>query len=168
MTAMFIGLCVAVFVYDILFRRVPNQLIVIALLIHAVDLIWTGSGINGINVSQSLLGGAIGLALFIPFYALKAMGAGDVKFFALLGLLLGSQTLLPVWLISSLMAGVHALGVYLSRLHIIVMPGLTHLTDRVTASRIYQRMLKKRQGRKGIPYAAYLSVAAIITNAYQV
>jgi Flp pilus assembly protein protease CpaA len=50
-------------------------------------------------------GAALGLLALLPFYALRWMGAGDVKFFAVLGLMLGWQALLPVWLVASLAAG---------------------------------------------------------------
>lgn len=167
MTIVLIGLCAAVFFYDILFRRVPNQLIILALLLHAVDLIFTRSGIGGITPWQSLLGGLVGLLIFVPLYAMKAMGAGDVKFFALLGLLLGPKFLIPLWLISSLLAGIHALCFYFTQHNVISMPGLDNLKQRIFLSKKYQRMIQMRHGRQGIPYAAYLAVAAISISVYQ-
>lgn len=167
MTVLFIGLCAAVFFYDILLRRVPNQLILLALTVHVVYLISSGVGIGGITPWQSLLGGMIGLMIFVPLYAMKAMGAGDVKFFALLGLLLGPKFLIPVWLISSLLAGIHAVCFYLTQHGVILIPGLDSLKQRIFLSEKYQRMIQMRHGRQGIPYAAYLAVAAILINVYQ-
>ena len=37
-------------------------------------------------------GAALGLVALLPFHALRWMGAGDVKFFSVLGLMLGWQT----------------------------------------------------------------------------
>ena len=42
----------------------------------------------------AMVGAGLGFLLLIPFYAIRAMGAGDVKFLAALGALLGPQTLL--------------------------------------------------------------------------
>jgi len=167
MTVMFIGLCAAVFVYDVLFRRVPNQLILLGLTMHVAVLLWTGTGMEGVDIARSMLGGAVGLALFVPLYAMKAMGAGDVKYFSLLGFLLGPHYLIPLWLISSLCAGVHAVLVYLSPLYLLAIPGVRQLMDRVAANDMYRCMLQKREGRKGIPYAAYLSLAAVGVCVYQ-
>lgn len=167
MIVVLIGLCTAVFFYDILFRRVPNQLIILALLVHAVDLIFTRSGIGDITPWQSLLGGVIGLLIFVPLYAMKAMGAGDAKFFALLGLLLGPKFLVPLWLISSLLAGIHALCFYFTQHSGISIPQLDNLKQRIFLSDKYQRMIQMRHGRQGIPYAAYLAVAAILISVYQ-
>jgi prepilin peptidase CpaA len=162
MTLPLFGLCVAVFVYDMLFLRVPNRLLLLALTVQAAALLLTGRGIGGVDAMQSLMGGVIGLFLFVPLYALRAMGAGDVKFFAVLGLLLGPGYMIPLWLIGSLLAGLHAVALYLSRRGMIVLPlGLQQLVLRIADSAAYRRLLSGRQGRQGIPYAAYLAVAAM-------
>lgn len=167
MTVLPLSLCIGVLFYDLLFRRVPNSLLLFFL---GLDLVWlgmTGHGIGGMDWQQSMLGGIIGLLLFIPLYALRAMGAGDVKFFAVLGGLLGPQHLIPLWLIGSLLAGVHAGAVYLSRQGMIyLLPGLCQVIEKMERSALYRRMCNERQGRQGIPYAAYLAIAAILTMAY--
>ncbi|AIY40104.1 putative prepilin peptidase transmembrane protein [Collimonas arenae] len=97
-----------------------------------------------------------GLVFFAPLYILRAMAAGDVKFFAVLGLLLGPGALLPVFLFASLIAGAHAMIVYVLRLGLA--PGLQVIAVRVACWNWYQRMLERRGNRVGIPYAAYLAL----------
>ncbi len=152
---------IAVIAYDLLFRRVPNWLLLAALGIHVGWLVVTGQGPGGTGVSQSLIGGCVGLALFLPLYALRAMGAGDVKFFALLGLMMGASALLPIWLIGSIIAGVHAVAWHVASRQLVMLPAWNLFTDKVTANGWYQAMVKNREGRRGIPYAAYLAIGAI-------
>lgn len=155
--------CIAIIGYDISFRRVPNSLLLLALLVHTGYMIATGSGYAGIDVVQSLLGAAIALIIFVPLYALRAVGAGDVKFLAVLGVLLGLKGLFVVCLLGSFIAGLHAVVFYSAQIWVAMMPSsLLHLMQLVSASSMYQRMLNARQGRKGIPYAAYLAIGVII------
>lgn len=158
-------LCLAIIVYDMLFRRVPNNLLLLALLVHAGALMTTGRGFAGIDVWQSLIGGSIGFAIFLPFYLLRLMGAGDVKFFTLLGFLLGIKYLAITWLVASLMAGLHAAAWVAWQNGITAeFPTLGRLIHRVANSRFYQRMMIHRSGRRGIPYAAYLAFAALVAT----
>jgi len=155
---------ITVATYDLLFRRVPNWLLLTALGIHVGWLVITGHGLEGMTVSSSLLGGVIGLAFFLPLYALRAMGAGDVKFFALLGLMMGASALLPVWLIASIIAGAHALVWHVANKRLVMLPTWHLLLARVNGNNWYQMMREKRKGRSGIPYAAYLAIAALIVH----
>lgn len=161
-------LCLAVFVYDVSVRRVPNRLLLAALAIHAGGMLYTGHGIGGISAADAMTGGLIGLALFVPLYAFRAMGAGDVKFFAVLGVLLGPAALIPVWLIASLLAGMHAIVWYLQRRQVLtLLPRLGQVAQQVTYSAFYQRLIERRNGRAGIPYAAYLALAAVMVSSWQ-
>lgn len=72
------------------------------------------------------------------FYATRLMGAGDVKFAGALGLWVGLQPLLPIWIGASLLAGVHA-AVALLRL----------------------RGAPREKFRRHIPYAAYMALATL-------
>ena len=86
-------------VTDLSTRRVPNILTfgtAIAALVYSAAT----SGIEGLG--SSLAGWAVGCALFLPFFLLGGMGAGDVKLLAGLGAWLGPGT--AVW--AALYAGV--------------------------------------------------------------
>lgn len=155
--ALFLVFCAVIFLYDYLFRRVPNNILLIAVAGQLTCFMLLGKGLNEITWLSAFSGLAVGLAFFLPLYVLRAMAAGDVKLFAVLGLLLGPGTLLPVFMIASLIAAVHAVLVYASRLGIA--PTLQLAAMRMTRWSWYQRMLAKRGNRVGIPYAAYMAVA---------
>ncbi|WP_076593100.1 prepilin peptidase [Herminiimonas arsenitoxidans] len=162
MTVLLVFLCITIVCYDLLFRRVPNGVLLLALLAHTGYLIVMGHGIAGIDVWQSLIGGVLALIVFVPLYAWRAMGAGDVKFLVVLGVLLGLKGLVVAWLIGSLLAGLHAVVFYWPQTWMMLVPqGLHRVMQQVTGSAMYQRMLRARQGRQGIPYAAYLAIAVI-------
>lgn len=168
MNLFLLALCLAVLVWDALFLRVPNRLLLFALAVQVIYMVVTGQGVGGIDVWQSLTGGVIALVLFIPLYALRAMGAGDVKFFALLGLMLGAAYLIPLWLIAGVLAGAHAMIFYRYRNEVPVIPVWIHsVIQRLRNSAACRRILNGRQGREGIPYAAYLAVATICTAVYR-
>lgn len=65
--------------YDVLQRRIPNPLIVMILTIGLGFALLAG-GISKAGTSLLLVG--FGLALWVPLYAFRMMGAGDVKLFA--------------------------------------------------------------------------------------
>lgn len=158
-----IVLCSVTVVFDVLFRRVPNWLILGGIAVHIGMFLLTGTGWNALDIQQSLLGGVIGLALFVPLYALRAMGAGDVKFFALLGAMMGPSYLIPLWLIGSVLAGVHAMAWYVTnRSAFPALAGWHKWTARIHDAAWFQNMMHKRAGRKGIPYAAYLAVGGLV------
>ena len=91
--------------FDIRERRIPNWVILLG--------ITSGVILSGLQGSAQLFFGVAGffaaiLALMIPF-AFGWMGAGDVKFFAAVGALLGYKTLPRVFFYSCLVAGIIAL-----------------------------------------------------------
>lgn len=108
-----------------------------------------------------LLGLALGLLVLLPFHVMGWMGAGDVKFFATLGFLLGAKALLPIWIIASLLAGVHAVAILASRYLVRQTPALMGVQLRASGSALWQRVRMARQGREGLPYAAYLAIGAL-------
>ncbi|WP_218569437.1 A24 family peptidase [Pseudomonas sp. Hp2] len=156
-------LCVQVAISDLYARKVLNGALLASLLVGAIAI---GLQLNGSpSPSQALIGLLCGLAL-LPFYAFRLMGAGDVKFFGTLGFLLGWQAMLPIWVAASLMAGLHAVVILSSSrlLNFIPAPlriSIAYSQRRLDATPFHQRMLAARQGRQGIPYAAYLAFASL-------
>src|SRR4051812_43357504 len=81
--ACFTAILLAVSISDIRSRRIPNQAIVgLAALgvVYSVAVLSLGPGL-----ARAGLGMLVGFALWIPFYALRMLGAGDVKLFAAAG-----------------------------------------------------------------------------------
>ena len=95
-------------VTDLRSRRISNRLVLSGLAIGlSLNLLF--EGLKGLG--WSLLGGLLGLALFLPFFALGGMGAGDVKLLSCLGAILGPQDLIAVALVGALLGGALALVV---------------------------------------------------------
>jgi prepilin peptidase CpaA len=105
MTALniFVGTLLALAcVSDLRTRRIPNVLTLSAaggaVLFHAVTGGWSAVG-------WSLAGLFVGALLFFPMFALRGMGAGDVKLLAALGAWLGPGQVAVVALATSLAGG---------------------------------------------------------------
>ncbi|WP_107311275.1 A24 family peptidase [Burkholderia metallica] len=145
--AVFLGWAAFVASGDIRFRRIRNSLVV-AGLIGALMAAAIGRNPFGISLTQSLAGVAVGLVCFFPLFALRVMGAADVKVFAVLGAWCGAPALLWLWIVASLAAGVHALWVT--------------LLSRTSVFALYKRATPTMTlgGRRATPYAAFLVMPA--------
>lgn len=165
-TLTFVAVTLAMLIigHDLYARRVPNTLLLGALAIGALtQFIALLSPVPIVpTVASALLGLVSGLVTMLPFYAIRWMGAGDVKFFATLGFLLGAKALLPIWMVGSALCGIHALVILGLRATTKWAPQVAVMADSVQRSPRYQRMLAPRQGRQGLPYAAYLGFGVII------
>lgn len=147
---------------DLYARRVPNRWLLGALLLGTLLLAWQATQQGIASTAPHGAGLLLGLCSLLPFHAMRWMGAGDVKFFAVLGFLLGWQALLPVWIGASLLAGVHAVAVYSWRgLRLHIPPRLMLLQHNVAQHPTLQQLQQARGGREGIPYAAYLGLTSI-------
>jgi len=99
---------------DLAVRRIANAALILVLAPALLALALNEQGLLGADRLSSLLGLGLALTLTLPGYALGQLGAGDAKFAAVLGLLLGVQAiaacLLAAALILGLMAAVSALA----------------------------------------------------------
>ncbi|VVE11659.1 peptidase A24A prepilin type IV [Pandoraea iniqua] len=152
-------LCVPIVVTDLIARRIPNMWL---LWVGALALGWIGwqawHGEPRVLWVHGL-GALLGLIVLLPFWWRGVMGAGDVKLFALIGLIAGYPVLLPVWCLASVAAGVHALVLLAGRL-----AWLTRWRERTKATATWQQIERWRAGRIGLPYGAYLAVAALVVR----
>ncbi len=110
-------------------RRIPNALVfggaVLGVLLNSAMPAGDGLFIQpfgGIGLLMSLAGLAVGLGLLLPMYAMRALGAGDVKLMAMLGAFVGPWTVAGITLLTLLAGGVLALAVagYNGRLKVLV------------------------------------------------
>lgn len=92
--------------FDFSIRKIPNWLIVLGLLCGVILNAIHGSD----RLVSSLLGFLVGIAVLIIPFAFGFIGAGDVKFFGVIGALLGVSWLPRVFFYSALIAGVIAIG----------------------------------------------------------
>jgi prepilin peptidase CpaA len=105
--ALFALLLLVAAVVDIRERRIPNVLVAV-LLLSGFAFSLTQRPL-GEGLLASLLGGALGFALFIPFWPLGLIGAGDVKLFAAAGVWLGPSATWGAALAAALAGGVLAI-----------------------------------------------------------
>jgi prepilin peptidase CpaA len=110
-------LCVAI-ATDLRSRRIPNALVLAGMATGFVmqTVAPEGDGLfsrwwGSLGPLQALYGLLAGLGMFLPFYMLRTLGAGDVKLLAMLGLWFGARPMLGVAVFTMLSGGVLALCV---------------------------------------------------------
>jgi prepilin peptidase CpaA len=86
-------------VFDFRTRRIPNWLCIAGLL----------CGVFFQDTRQALLGAGLALLIYIPLFALRAMGGGDVKLMAAVGSIAGPKAWIAIFLITALAGGLIAL-----------------------------------------------------------
>ncbi len=109
--ALLAGFLVAAVWQDVRTRRIPNRLVLVGTLAGLVlngalplALSQTVARPGGLGWLASFEGMALGLVLLLPLYALKTLGAGDVKLLAMVGAFVGPHAVLGV-LVATLVAG---------------------------------------------------------------
>jgi prepilin peptidase CpaA len=151
-------------VCDLRTRRIPNTLVAVGIALGFFFLIAARMGgdhfvnsVGATGIGSALLGGLTGLALFLPFYALRTMGAGDVKLLAMIGVWLGPQhvawaalwTLLAGGALALLVAlGTGVMRPVLANLHAML---FTSLMQARTGGRLGMSTSAQTTGR--LPYA---------------
>jgi len=112
-----VGIIAAICVSDNRERRIPNKLVLAGLVLA---LIWNtaaplGAGIfdqytpGGVGLLDSLMAGAGVFAFFFVLYAMRIMGAGDVKLMGFFGLLFGTSVVVDFTITVFICGGVLAL-----------------------------------------------------------
>ena len=103
--------------HDVRARRIPNAVVfpgaLAGLALHA--LLPAGAGLfgtpaGGLGLFSALGGLGLGLAVLLPMYALRLMGAGDVKLLAMVGAFVGAGQILAVSLVTLAAGGILALA----------------------------------------------------------
>jgi prepilin peptidase CpaA len=106
--AVVIALVLTAAVYDVRYRRIPNWLTLAGVLAGVALNGFLDQGRPGLFVS-SLLGLAIAFGLYFVLYALRAMGAGDVKLMAAVGAIVGWPDWFGVFIVTAIIGGIMAL-----------------------------------------------------------
>ncbi|MFM0545705.1 prepilin peptidase [Paraburkholderia strydomiana] len=126
-----IALVVAAASTDIQCRRIPNMLVGAGLLGALFVQCWL-KGL-GDGAGAWFTGAVVGLALFLPFYLVRGMAAGDVKLLAMVGAWIGPLLVFHAALATCVIGGIwmlartgrrHQLGKVWANLRVIVQPAL--------------------------------------------
>jgi prepilin peptidase CpaA len=98
---------------DLRTRRIPNWLVLVVAIIGIASEIVTKSWVAGLT--QAGEGLATGLLVWLPFYAMRMVGAGDVKLFAAASTFLGPHAAIEAAFYTAVFGGVMALAFMVSR-----------------------------------------------------
>ncbi len=100
--------------YDLRQWRIPNRLLAPS---AAAALMLSAFVPGGQGLAASLLGGLVGLLVFMPLYLLRGMAAGDVKLMSVIGLYAGAALTLDIALMTALIGGVWVIALFQWELH---------------------------------------------------
>jgi len=101
--------------WDLREHRIPNALILFLLLTGlALQTVGPANGRGGLfdaypgalGFGPALLGALVGLMIYLPFYMMRTMGAGDVKLMAALGAFVGTGEVIGLALFVLIAGGV--------------------------------------------------------------
>jgi prepilin peptidase CpaA len=112
--AVLIALVLCAAVYDVRYRRIPNWLSLAGVLIGVALNAFLDRNRPGMFLS-SLLGLAIAFAVYFVLYALRAMGAGDVKLMAAVGAVVGWPNWFGIFVVTAIIGGIMAMILVVAR-----------------------------------------------------
>jgi prepilin peptidase CpaA len=162
--AVLIPLAVSVTYHDVRYRRIPNLLVLTALIAGLAINIAFG-GLHGLT--NSLIG--FGLA-FIPMLLLHifgSMGAGDVKLFGAVGTILGGSLMPTNLVLVAMLGGILAIystlraGTIRSTLH-----GVLRIFVGILPGWEMPRFAMARDRRHMVPYGVSIMVGSLISAAF--
>jgi len=151
------GLAVAS-VSDVRSRRIPNRLVMwLALLGLVFSVIYLPVPVG---VVRALVSGMLGFALWIPFYMLRMLGAGDVKLFAAASCWLAPSQVFSAALLSAFAGGI------LSLVGLLLAHGFALTTFRIAHiardPKLLATPLAVAPGRKTLPYGVAMTIGLAI------
>ena len=92
------ALLLAAMGWDVKTHRIPNGLVATGLVLGLLIAMLPG----GLGLMPALYGGLVGLAVYLPLYFLRILGAGDVKLLAAVGVYVGFPNVMGVALLTAL------------------------------------------------------------------
>lgn len=97
---------VAIVVYDLRYRRLPNGLTIGALLVGAMVLVGWGRSMLGVSAVSCVVALCLAGLVTVPAYVRKALGGGDVKLVMAIALMGGVRVLGFTFVIAGLFTAV--------------------------------------------------------------
>ena len=105
-SAIFFPVAIAIAYMDVRYRRIPNRLVLV-ILIGGITLNTAFGGLQGLAASLGGLAVAFGAMFFLHLFG--TMGAGDVKFFAAIGSVIGTSLVPKTFLLVAISGAALAL-----------------------------------------------------------
>jgi len=105
--ALLMAVVLAAAVYDVRYRRIPNWVSVGGVLLGFALNTFLYQGWPGFR--HSLIGFAVAFCGYLTLYALRAMGAGDVKLMAAVGAIVGWPNWFGIFIVTAIVGGIMAL-----------------------------------------------------------
>jgi prepilin peptidase CpaA len=159
--AVFTLLLAAGCIFDLRTRRIPNELVLAILITGWLFALVAPDPWRALLMSFA--GMTIGFAIWIVFYLLGVIGAGDVKFFAAAGAWLGPGATWRAALIAAVAGGILAvvflvmekrLGEVLRRAAVAASSG--------SLATLPEQTVVPGEGRKPLPYGLALAIGALV------
>ena len=159
--------CVA----DVRTRRIPNAYVLVILvagLVYSVARAPTGAGpVAGLGTALAAMG--LGFVIWLPFHALRVMGAGDVKLFAAASAWLAPSAVLEAALVTALAGGALSLvwmlrshGGAFTALRVAQMASVSGMRSQLLAARERGRDDGAPSGRMArLPYGVAMTVGLL-------
>ena len=105
--ALLLAVVLGAAVYDVRYRRIPNWLSVGGVLLGLAMNSFLYRGWPGL--SFALMGLGVAFGIYFVLYALRAMGAGDVKLMAAVGACIGWHNWFGTFIITAILGGIMSL-----------------------------------------------------------
>ena len=146
---------------DLRSRRIPNWLTVPGLAVGVALNTFFG---GWLGLKASLLGSLVGFGLLLPFWLLRSLGGGDLKFAVALGAYFGPGRLVDVLIGSVFVAGVMALALVIyKRRFLETMRNIGHiLTSLVTFRLPGSHLTLDNPNALKIPKGVALALAVVV------
>ena len=148
-------------VNDLATRRIPNRLLLAGL--AGALILYLASAERSALLLAALGGMLLGLAIFLPFYLVRGMAAGDVKMMAVVGFFTGPDEALQVAIITWCVGGVMALAVILLRNRLkLAFANLGHLLFGFVMPGTKMSDMAPSRSAGSIPYGVAIAAGTIL------
>jgi prepilin peptidase CpaA len=161
--AVLVPLAASVMYHDVRYRRIPNMLVLTALIAGlAINLLF--GGWHGLG--SSFLGFGLGFIPMLLLHIFGAMGAGDVKLFGAVGTILGVSVMPITLVLVAMLGGVLAIlttlraGTVLTTLH-----GVARIFVGILPGWEMPRFAMAPDRRHTIPYGVAIMLGSLISAA---
>jgi prepilin peptidase CpaA len=160
--ALFTLLLAIACVTDLRSRKIPNEL-VLAILVSGWLFALVSTSDAWRALGMSVAGTALGFGIWIGFYVLGVIGAGDVKFFAALGAWLGPGLTWRAALIAAIVGGILAVAFLISerRLGEVLRRAAVAASSGSLVSAPEQTIVPGTK-RRPLPYGVALAIGALV------